>query len=74
MVIGVLVYAAADSGEIGYQATDLHVGWALCLGSGGTALMLCIYCMYTHVKSIPTMPVGYFPIDDEDDDVMIRDI
>lgn len=74
MIIGVLVYAAADS-EIGYQATDLHIGWALCLSAGGSAMLLCIYCICRHVQSIPTMPEGYFPIDDdEDDELMLLDV
>ncbi|XP_060569418.1 uncharacterized protein LOC132727849 [Ruditapes philippinarum] len=75
MMVGVLVYAAADS-EIGYQATDLHIGWALCLSAGGIAFLLCIFCICRHVKSIPTMPEGYFPIDDEDDEdeLMLMDV
>ncbi|KAL4222031.1 hypothetical protein ACF0H5_018074 [Mactra antiquata] len=75
MMVGVLVYAAADTGEIGYQATDLHVGWSLCVSSGGISVLLCLFCMCKHIKSIPRIPVGYFPINNDDvDDELIIDL
>lgn len=71
MVIGVLVYAAADTGVIGYQATDLHIGWAMCATAGVMAIVLCIFCMYRHINS--TRRTEYFPIDDDDDDLIVID-
>jgi len=67
MVLGVMVYAAADTGELDYHATDLHVGWGMCVAGGGACFLLAIYCMCRHVSdTAPRCPPGYFPINDTD--------
>ncbi|XP_052810207.1 uncharacterized protein LOC128238375 isoform X2 [Mya arenaria] len=74
MILGVMVYAAADTGELGYQARDLHVGWGLCVGGGAACFLLAVYCMCRHVyDSSPRIPSGYFPINDDDlDDELLQ--
>ena len=62
ILVGVLTYAYADS-EVGYQTTDLHAGWGLCLATGGVALLVFIYCLCVSVKN--SRNISYFPIDNE---------
>lgn len=68
MLLGVLVYAAADTGEVNYQITDLHVGWAMCVAGGGACLLLAVHIMYRHVNHRqPTAGLGYYPISDREE-------
>lgn len=72
MMVGVCVYVAADSAEeLNYSASDLHVGWGFCVTVGVACVLLCIWCMYKHIRArYPTFSRGYLPITDEDEELI----
>ena len=64
MLIGVVVYIAADSGDIGYKVTDLHVSWIMCCTSAGMSLILFIVCLCIDIFDGRRYRSGYTPVSD----------
>lgn len=72
MIIGVIVFTAADSAEeLNYAFTDLHASWGLCVSVGILCIAVCVWGMVRHVRGSRNFFYrGYLPINDDDEELI----